>query len=104
MTPVDSASTQALSSHRYRPAEWSESGTWREESLRVPGHLAPVVSQLFTLRALHPGWNSYRAAAISQTAVVSAVRLLVEAGWQGPLPTVSPTSRGGVHLGVGRNR
>jgi hypothetical protein len=48
---------------------------------------------------LEPGWNSYNAAEIKPSAVIAALRLLWEAMPRGgPVPSIVPSSRGGVQL------
>jgi len=92
------ALSQTLSSDEYRQPEWPGAGTSPSLVFQVPSHLGPVVSQLAELESLRPGWNSYGAPRISWTAINAAIQLLVSYHWDGPLPCVSPTSRGGVQL------
>jgi hypothetical protein len=93
-------SSQIVSGRSYREKEWPVPGTSRssEPPLQVPDHLRPVVAQLLDLLALGPGWNSYGARRIDPRAVTAAIRLLVQAGWDGHLPSISPTPQGGVQL------
>jgi hypothetical protein len=64
----------------------------------VPAHLGPIVEILTKLASLPPGWNSYKAKPPAPRAIRQALQLLVDLDWGGPLPTVSPTSTGGIQL------
>lgn len=82
-----------------QPSSWPEPGTGLGSEIReVPARLWPVVEQLVQLATLPPGWNSYNGRAVTPAAIRAALQLLVELGWGGPLPTVSPTAPGGVQL------
>jgi hypothetical protein len=96
-------SSQTLSGRHYRAKAWTGPGTSgsNESALQVPDHLSPLVDQLLDLLALSPGWNSYGARRIEPRSVAAVVRLLVDAGWEGPSPSVSPTPHGGVLLAWG---
>lgn len=91
-------STEMLTSGDYASKSWSEPGTTQDRwvIVNVPPRLAPLAHQLEGLLALGEGWNSYRAKRVRPEAVASALRLLTN--WSGPLPSVSPTTRGGVQL------
>jgi hypothetical protein len=99
-TTTRSRAPETLSSHDYREKEWQSSGTSRSDAspLRIPEYLRPVVEQLANLLALRSGWNSYGAKRIDPDAATRALLFLVEAGWDGPLPSVSPTPQGGVQF------
>lgn len=106
------AGTDASWGGRCLETLWPEPGTLHErdipEELSIPSHLAGTASKLEEFARLQSGWNSYGAAPISLSAIKAALRLLVGmdvalcplVGLNGgfPLPSASPTSRGGVQL------
>lgn len=91
---------QTLTSDEYRSTPVPSPGTSRDEQdiVIVPSQLAPVVDQLQEILALREGWNSYRASPIRPMAALAALKFLVDSKWSGTLPSVFPTSRGGVKL------
>lgn len=90
--------TKTLSSLGYHAQSWPETGTSEAGPVLVPAHLAPVAAKLSQLSALRPGWNSYGAAPVRLSAIEAAIRVLVYAGEDMPMPSVSPTPRGGIQL------
>lgn len=60
---------------------------------------AGVIDEIKRFRALRPGWNSYRAPAISETAIKAALDIVEVAARRGaPTPSAAPTPLGGVAL------
>lgn len=95
---------ELLTGRAYRP-ELDEPGAsslspWSEPApaLRVPQHLWPVAARVLELLELPANWDSYGASHVSSRAARRALVLLLDHGYRGPLPAVSPTVRGGVHL------
>lgn len=70
----------------------------REPTVRLSTALIPVVEQLAELQSLQPNWDSYGAPRVSETAINRALRLLADLQWTGPLPSIAPTARGGIHF------
>ena len=64
----------------------------------VPGTFFPVFNKLSDLMSLPANWDSYGGQPVTVTAAVSALRLLVDVQWMGPLPSVAPTASGGVQF------
>ena len=93
-----SVPTETLSSLGYHARSWPDTGTSETGPLRVPGHLAAVAAEFSQLSALAAGWNSYGAAPVRPSAIEAAVRVLVYAGEDMPLPSISPTPHGGIQL------
>lgn len=88
------------------PAIWSSSPQRRASSgtnlvapaAPVPARFEEFWERLRALLALPDNWNSYGARRIDRNAAIGALRLLVGADWDGPMPDVSPQSSGGVTL------
>lgn len=93
-------SASTLPSLDYEEIAWPEpaSPSSDDDRLALPALLVPVVEQLDALWRLEPGWNSYGSKAVGRETAVAALRLLVDVGWSGSLPTLSPTSQGGIAL------
>ena len=64
----------------------------------VPTHLAPLVEALADLVNVRENWNCYNARVPSVQSLRRTLQLLCEVDWRGPLPTVTPTSSGGIVL------
>lgn len=82
------------------PASWRPQ-TSGEQILMLPAELVPTVEQITGLVNLSPNWDSYGAAPVTNHVVVRTLRLLEDLQWRGPLPSVLPTSSGGIHLAWG---
>ena len=50
------------------------------------------------LTRLEPGWDSYGGRPTSSYAAGRALALLVDTGWDGPLPSISPMADGGITM------
>lgn len=72
-----------------------------EQPLMLPPELVPTVVEIAELAKLQPNWDSYGAVPVARDAVVRTLRLFEDLQWRGPLPTVLPTSLGGIHLAWG---
>lgn len=83
--------------------------TWIDVRSRVsvrtavhpPAPIQAAIRAAQELAALAPGWNSYRAEAISDRAIAAAIQFLLEVASDVPAlasPSVVPTVRGGVQL------
>jgi len=64
----------------------------------LPTHLEPLLPALAELTRLEPGWDSYSGRPTSSHSASRALALIVDAGWDGPLPNVSPMADGGITM------
>jgi hypothetical protein len=96
---------RTLTDQDYSERPWPEPGTTRTSYLlpQVPTELAPVVLRLRELLDLREAWDSYGPRRDRPVAARAALRILVSTGWTGPLPSVAPTSLGGVLLEWGND-
>ncbi len=78
--------------------EWAQPGTVEPLRRVLPTHLEPLLPALAELTRLEPGWDSYSGRPTSSHAASRALALMVDAGWDGPLPTVSPMADGGITM------
>jgi hypothetical protein len=60
--------------------------------------LSAFTESLEELRRLPENWDSYGASRIDKTALIGAIRLLIDNNFQGPAPYVIPTPHGGIQL------
>lgn len=68
-------------------------------SHRKDAALRQLVNEIRNLRALKPGWNSYGAPDVSETAIKAAIQIVeAVARRRGTLPSAAPTPLGGVAL------
>ena len=79
-------------------ADWAQPGTVEPLRRMLPLHLEPLLPVMAELTRLEAGWNSYGGRPASPFAASRALALLVDAGWDGPLPNVSPMADGGITL------
>jgi hypothetical protein len=79
-------------------AEWAQPGTVEPLRRLLPAHLEPLLRSMTELLRLEPGWDSYGGRPTNSYAAGRALALLVDAGWDGPLPSVSPMADGGITL------
>jgi hypothetical protein len=78
--------------------EWAQPGTVDPPRRMLPAHLEPLLSAIAELTGLDPGWDSHGGRPTSSFAASKALALLVDAGWDGPLPNVSPMADGGITM------
>lgn len=78
--------------------EWAQPGTVEPLRRVLPSYLEPLLPALAELTMLQPGWDSYGGRPTSSYAASRALALLIDAGWDGPLPTVSPMADGGITM------
>ncbi len=91
--------TSSLPSLPFDQPPWATPGTTLSaDPPALSAALLPVAHQLDELATLPPGWNSYNARPIDPRSREAALSVLAFLAWDGPLPTVSPTPRGGVQL------
>lgn len=79
-------------------AEWAQPGTVEPPRRLLPAHLQPLLLALADLTTLESDWDSYGGRPTSSYAAGRALVLLADAGWDGPLPNVSPMADGGITL------
>lgn len=75
-----------------------EPGTLLEGPLSVPVRMKPLVDRCLQLAQLPTNWDSRGGMPTRPDVIRLALSYLVQSGWEGPLPTASPTSAGGLQL------
>jgi hypothetical protein len=97
---VTNPANQMVSSGHIPSHAWTspQTSVASKPEVSVPWTLWPVVSRLIELVSLPANWDSYGALPVTVTAAVTALRLLVDVQWPGPLPSVVPMVSGGIQF------